>query len=119
MPRNIIEKFCREVDANGRRHGDRRARRLLQREHIVRLMSARSDKPESANGLCKALRALMQHAVSIKLRLDDPNSGREADNVAQQARLPDMERRRRSINFRATHPVGSRGVAMGFCGLAN
>jgi hypothetical protein len=45
--KNIIERFCREVDANGQRNGDKRAA-LLQREHIVRLMAARADKPESA-----------------------------------------------------------------------
>jgi hypothetical protein len=72
--RNIIEKFCREVDTSGQRNGDKPAARL-QREHIVRFMSVRADKPESANGLRKALRALMQHAVANKLRADDPTQG--------------------------------------------
>jgi hypothetical protein len=72
--RNIIEKFFRETDASGQRNADKRAA-LLQREHIVRFMAARAVKPESANGLRKALRALMQHAVAIKLRVDDPTQG--------------------------------------------
>jgi hypothetical protein len=72
--RNVIEKFCREMDANGQRNGDKRAA-LLHREHLIRFMAARAAKPESANGLRKALRALMQHAVAIKIRRDDPTQG--------------------------------------------
>jgi integrase len=72
--RNIIERFCREADTNGLRNGDKRAA-LLQREHIERFMEARKSHPESANGLRKALRALMQHAVKIKMRSDDPTQG--------------------------------------------
>src|SRR5262249_17934607 len=69
--RNIIERFCREKDQDGNGHGDKRAA-TLQREHIVKLMAARADKPDSANGLRKALRAMMQHAVEIGIRADDP-----------------------------------------------
>jgi hypothetical protein len=39
--RNIIERFCRETDANGLRNGDKRAA-LLQREHIIRFMAGRA-----------------------------------------------------------------------------
>ena len=62
--RRIIDRFCRE-------HGDKRAV-TLQREHIVKLMAARAEKPASANALHKVLRALMQHAVEIGMRADDP-----------------------------------------------
>src|SRR5215467_11956101 len=62
--RRIIDRFCRE-------HGDKRAA-TLQREHIVKLMAARAEKPASANALHKVLRALMQHAVEIGMRADDP-----------------------------------------------
>jgi integrase len=72
--KNILERFCRETDANGLSHGDKRAA-LLQRDHIVRFMAARTDKPESANGLRKALRAVMRHAIDIKMRSDDPTQG--------------------------------------------
>jgi integrase len=72
--RNIIERFLRETDANGQRNADKRAA-LLQRDHIIRFMAARSSKPESANGLRKALRAMMQHAVAMKIRADDPTQG--------------------------------------------
>jgi hypothetical protein len=62
--RNIISRFCAETDKQGHSHGDKAAA-ALRREHIVKLMAARADKPESANGLRKALRAMMKYAVEI------------------------------------------------------
>jgi integrase len=62
--RNIIDRFCAE-------HGDKRAA-LLQREHVVKLLAARAATPRTANALRQSLRALMQHAVEIGLRSDDP-----------------------------------------------
>jgi hypothetical protein len=35
-------------------------------------MAARADKPDSANGLRKVLRAMMKHAAEIGMRADDP-----------------------------------------------
>jgi integrase len=75
--RNIIEKFLRETDVNGLTNGDKRAA-LMRQDHVAALMAARADRPDSANGLRKALRALMQHAVAIKLRADDPTQGVKA-----------------------------------------
>jgi integrase len=69
--RNIVDRFCGETDNEGRKLGDKNAG-ALQREHVVKFMAARSDKPESANGLRKALRAMMQHAVEMGLRAEDP-----------------------------------------------
>jgi integrase len=69
--RNIIERFCRETDRDGRPHGDKSAA-ALQREHIVKLMAGRAEQPDSANGLRKVLRAMMKHAVESGLRADDP-----------------------------------------------
>jgi integrase len=62
--RNAIDRLCNE-------HGDKGAAKL-QREHVVKLMAAKAAKPESANLLRKVLRALMQHAIEIGLRADDP-----------------------------------------------
>lgn len=72
--RNIIDRFCGEVDKKGHRYGDKHAA-TLQREHIVTLMAVRADKPDSANGLRKVLRAMMAHAVEIGMRKDDPTQG--------------------------------------------
>lgn len=78
--RNKIEQLCRQVDANGTAYGDKSAT-TLQREHIVKMMAARADRPESANGLRKVFRAMMQHAVETGLRVDDPTRDVKAIRV--------------------------------------
>lgn len=69
--RNILNRFCEEKGKTGIKYGDMPAAGL-QREHIVKMMAARAEKPDSANGLRKVLRAMMQHAVEIEMRRDDP-----------------------------------------------
>ena len=71
--RRIIDRLCRE-------HGDKRAA-MMQREHVVKLMAARASAPESANSLRKILRAMMQHAIEIGLRGDDPTRDVKAIRV--------------------------------------
>jgi len=62
--RNVIDRLCAE-------HGDKRVV-LLRREHIIRLLAART--PGAANALRRSLRALMQHAVEIGMRTDNPTA---------------------------------------------
>ena len=104
--RNIIERFCRETDSKGQRNGDKRANDL-KKEHVIRLMAARAAKPESANGLRKALRALMKHAVEIKLRQDDPTQDVKAIKpVSKTGFHPWTEA---EINqFEQFYPIGSK-----------
>jgi integrase len=71
--RNAIDRLCKE-------HGNKGAA-TIQREHIVKLMAAKAEKPESANLLRKVLRAMMQHAVEISLRADDPTRDVKAIRV--------------------------------------
>lgn len=104
--RNIIEKFFRETDVNGQHNADKRAA-FLQREHIIRFMAARAAKPESANGLRKALRALMQHAVAIKLRGDDPTQGVRPIAAASKHGFHTWDEAE-IAQFEAKHPIGSR-----------
>ena len=61
--RNFVARFCKE-------HGDFRVD-TLQRDHILRMMG-KLEKAGSANRLRKVLRAMMQHAVDIGMRSDDP-----------------------------------------------
>jgi integrase len=68
--RRVIERFLRDGNVKGLNAEKTVAN--LGREHIVRLLAERSDKPATANELLKALRALMRHAVEIGLRPDDP-----------------------------------------------
>jgi integrase len=96
--RNIVDRFCRE-------HGDKRAA-TLQRQHIIKFMTARADKPESANGLLKALRALMRRAVEIGLRADDPT--RDIKSIRSHSDGYHSWTDDEITQFQARHPVGSR-----------
>ena len=84
--RNILEKFCRQTDREGQAYGDKSSA-TLQREHIVKLMAARAERPDSANRLRKVLRAIMTHAVEIGMRNDDPTRDVKAIRV-KTGRLP-------------------------------
>jgi hypothetical protein len=50
--RNIIDRFCRETDKDGQPYGDKSAV-TIKAHHVEKLMEARADKPDSANGLRK------------------------------------------------------------------
>ena len=104
--RNIIDRFCGEKDTQGTPHGDLSAAGL-QRKHIIKLMAARADKPDSANGLRKVLRAMMQHAIEIDLRADDPTQG--VKNIRPKSRLGFHRWTESEISqFEERHPIGSR-----------
>ena len=51
--RGIIDRFCTQ-------YGENRVANL-KREHVVKLMAARAEKPVAANNLRKVLRAMMKH----------------------------------------------------------
>jgi integrase len=104
--RNVVEKFLRETDTSGLRNGDKRAA-LLQREHVVRFMAARATRPESANALRKALRALMQHAVEVKMRADDPTLGVKAI-ASKNKRGFHTWTEEEIAQFEAKHPIGTK-----------
>jgi site-specific recombinase XerD len=103
--RNIIEKLCRETDKTGQPHGDKNIA-TLRREHVVKLMAARAERPESANVLRKALRAMIKHAVETGLRDDDPTRDVRAIRVKSGGyhSWTDDE----ISKFEARHAVGSR-----------
>jgi integrase len=86
--------------------GDKRAA-TLQREHVVKLMAARAAKPESANGLRKALRAMMTHAVEIGLRADDPT--RDVKALRPKSKMGFHCWTEAEITqFETRHPIGSK-----------
>jgi integrase len=78
--RNAIDRLCQIKDMDGSEIGTKSAA-TLQRQHVVKLMAARAEKPESANLLRKVLRALMQHAVETGMRADDPTRDVKAIRV--------------------------------------
>jgi integrase len=96
--RNIIERFCIE-------HGDKHVA-LLKREHVVKLMALRAEKPWAANALRKMLHAMMQHAVEIGMRADDPTRDVRAIRVKSGGHhsWTDAE----ISQFESRHPIGSR-----------
>jgi integrase len=104
--RNIIEKFLREIDAKGVSNADKRGA-MLRKEHVIAFMAGRADKPESANGLRKALRALMRHAVAIKLRADDPTQGVKAIPPKSKTGFHTWSEEE-ITKFETCHPIGSK-----------
>jgi integrase len=103
--RNMIERFCEQQDKDGHKFGDKPAT-TLRREHIVRLMAAKADKPEAANMLRRVLRAMMKCAVDIGMRADDPTR----DVKALQSKTDGFHSWTEAEieEFEATHPSGTR-----------
>jgi integrase len=103
--RGLIERFCEQADKGGNKFGDKRAV-LIGREHVVRIIAAKADKPEAANQFRKVLRAMMKHAVGIGLRADDPTRDVRAIRVKSGGfhSWSDAE----IAQFEKHHPVGSR-----------
>jgi integrase len=103
--RNIIDRLCDERDREGAKIGDKRAGGL-RRDHVIKLMSARAERPDSANGLRKALRAMMKHAVDMGLRPDDPTRDVKAIRVKSSGYHSWTEDE--IAAFERRHPRGSR-----------
>jgi integrase len=79
----------------------------MRREHVIKLMAARAEKPDSANGLRKVLRAVMQHAVEIGLRADDPTQG--VKPLRPKSKLGFHRWSEAEIaQFEARHPIGTK-----------
>ena len=96
--RAVIERFCKD-------HGEKRAA-LVQREHVVRMMAARAEKPGAANKLRKALRALMGHSIDIGLRADDPT--RDVKAIRTRSGGYHSWTDEEFVRFEDRHPVGTR-----------
>ena len=101
----VIERLCKSKDKNGNALGALGAA-TLQRQHVLALMTARADKPTIANQLRKILRALMQHAVEIGLRPDDPTHTVKAMKVKSDGfhSWTDSE----IAQFEDRHPIGTK-----------
>ena len=104
--RNILDRFCGEPDRQGQEYGEKSAANM-RREHVIKLMAARAERPDSANGLRKVLRAMMQHAIEIGLRADDPTQGVKPLRPKSKLgfhRWSDAE----IAQFEARHPIGTK-----------
>jgi len=103
--RATIERFCRTLDQNGMPYGDKPAAGL-RREHVLKIVTARANKPQTANFLIKMLRALMRHAVEIGLRSDDP--AREVRLLRVKSGGHHAWTEDEIAMFERVHPIGSR-----------
>ena len=103
--RGLIERFSEQADKDGNKFGDKRAA-LIGREHVVRLLATKADKPEAANQCRTVVRARMKHAVEIGHRADDPTRDVRAIRVWSDGfhSWSDAE----IAQFEKCHPIGSR-----------
>src|SRR5215831_17560729 len=97
--RGIIDRFCTQYGDNRIAH--------LKREHVVKLMAARAQRPVAANNLRKVLRAMMKHAVESGLRADDPTRDVRAIRVKSNGFHSWNEDE--IAQFEKRHPIGSLG----------
>ena len=98
MRRNILERF-REA------HGDKRVA-LLQRQHIVNMVTAKAATPAAAQTFLKVLRALLQHCVNVGMRPDDPTAGVKSVKIRSDGIYTWSEDN--IAAFEAKHAIGTR-----------
>lgn len=96
MRRAILERFRNE-------HGDKRLG-LMARTHVARILG--SKKPFAARNWLKTLRGLMEFAVEIGLRRDNPTTGIEPAK-AREGRIHTWTEAEIG-QFEQCHPIGSR-----------
>lgn len=96
--RNTLTRFC-EV------HGDKPVA-ALETRHIVALLGAMSDRKAAANKLLDRLRSLMDFAVLMRLRKDNPTLGVKPYRLATDGFKTWSEAD--IATFRAKHPKGTR-----------
>ena len=65
--RNILERFRAE-------HGGKRVV-MLQQQHIANMVAAKAATPSAARSFLNTMRALMQFAIEVHFRTDDPTQG--------------------------------------------
>lgn len=65
--RGIIESFRAQ-------HGGKRVAKL-RRDHVRKIVGAKSDTPAAANNLLRMIRMLMQHAMDMGMIREDPTAG--------------------------------------------
>jgi integrase len=96
--RYIIDRLCLE-------HGDKRPA-LLHREHVIKLIAVHVEKPGMARAMHRSLRALMQHAVEIGMRADDPT--RDVRAIPAKGDGYHSWTEAEIAQFEKQHPIGSR-----------
>jgi integrase len=96
--RNILERFRAE-------HGDKRVA-TLQRMHVERMVGTKAATPAAARNFLNTLRAMMQFAVEIGIRHDDPTLGVKRIKIRTEGYRTWSEED--IAAFEAAHPIGTR-----------
>ena len=96
--RNILEAFRK-------RHGDKRIA-LLQQHHIEAMIGERAGKPSAQRNLLRVLRVLLDVAVKLKMRRDNPARGIKLDTIKTAGYHSWTEAELRQ--YEARHPVGTK-----------
>jgi integrase len=96
--RRTIERLCEKF-------GDLSAA-AMQRNHVKLLMDRYKDTPQAANQMRTVLRCLMQHAIDIGHRADDPT--RDVKKFKTKSDGHHSWTEDEIAAFEAVHPVGSR-----------
>ena len=97
--RGILDRFCEK-------HGNKRYTQI-QPKHLIRIRNQMSDRPESANGLIKALRQVFKSAIDVDLT--DTNPAAEVEMLPSNNpegfhawSISDLEQ------YERTHPIGTK-----------
>ena len=96
--RNILERFRAE-------HGGKRVV-MLQQQHIANMVAAKAATPSAARSFLNTMRALMQFAIEVHFRTDDPTQGVRRPRIKSDGFYTWSEHD--ITKFEAVHPVGSR-----------
>jgi integrase len=96
--RGIIERFRAD-------HGHRRVAHL-QREKLVEMLGNRTDTPSAANNWLRMVRMLMQIAIEMGLRNDDPTLGIKTLKIKSDGFQ--IWAAERIEKYRAKHAIGTR-----------
>jgi len=96
--RNILERFRAE-------HGGKRVV-MLQQQHIANMVAAKAATPSAARSFLNTMRALMQFAIEVHFRTDDPTQGVRRPRIKSDGFYTWSEQD--ITRFEAVHPVGPR-----------
>jgi integrase len=98
-------QYGRILEELRREHGNRGIA-TLERRHVVRMLDAKAGTPSAARDFLRCLRLLVQYAIKIGIRADDPTAGVHVD-------MPRSEGFRTWTEddiaaFEAAYPVGTK-----------
>ena len=96
--RRILEGIRRE-------HGDMSVA-TLQRRHVVQMLDAKKDTPGASRSFLKCVRLIIQYAINIGIRQDDPTAGLRVKQPKTGGHPTWSEEN--IAAFRAAYPIGTK-----------